>query len=318
MIRILVLLVSLVSMSAALAQEWPARPVRIIVNIAAGGVADVVARLTASALAESLKQPFIVENRAGGDGVIGFQALARADPDGYTLVFSPGAYSMMSPHLAQKKDFDPIQMLMPVVPAVRPSLYFVVPAALPPRNVAEFIAYAKANRGKINYGTAGTGSIMHFVVELFMRDAQIQATHVPYKGVGPALNDLLGGVFEFMFDSGPSLAQVKAGKLRLLAVTSLKRHPDFPDAPTFDELGFKELNGGPYFGYYAPKGMSPAIAQRLNAEVTKAIYVPETRRRLEALGLELVQMSPDQFAAYVRAESTRYGKLLRDFGMKND
>lgn len=319
MIRIFVLLVSLISMTASHAQDWPARPVRIIVNIAAGGVADVVARLTASVLAESLKQPFVVDNRAGGDGYIGFEAAARAEPDGYTLVFSPGAYMMMSPHLVQRKDFDPLEMLTPIAPAISSTLYFVVPVSFPARNVAEFIAYAKSNPGKINYGTAGTGSIMHFATELFKRDTQIQATHVPYKGVGPALNDLLGGVFQFMFASGPGLAQVKAGKLRLLAVSTVNRHRDFPDVPTFAELGFKDIDGGPLFGFYSPKGMSPAIAQRLNAEITKAIYAPETRRRLDAIGgVEPVQMTPDQFAAYVRAESNRYGKLFRDFGINKE
>lgn len=318
MIRILVLLVSLISMTAAHAQDWPTRPVRIIVNIAAGGVADVVARLTAAALGESLKQPFVVENRAGGDGYIGFEAVARAEPDGYTLVFSPGAYMVISPHLVQRKDFDPVEMLMPVVPAVKPSLYFVVPSSQPARNLAEFIKYARANPGKLNYGSAGTGSAMHFAMEIFKRETQIQATHVPYKGVGPALNDLLGGVFEFMLDSGPGLGQVKAGKLRLLAVASALRHPDFPDVPTLDELGIKGVDGGPYFGYYAPKGMSPAIARRLSAEVTKAIYAPEVRRRLESMGLVLDQMAPDQFAAYVRGQSIRYAKLLREFGITKE
>lgn len=318
MIRIFVLLVSLISMPAAQAQEWPARPVRIIVNIAAGGVADVVARLTASALADVFKQPFVVENRGGAEGYIGFEAVARAEPDGYTLVFSPGAYMMISPHLVQKKDFDPVEMLAPIGPAVRPTLYFVVPAASPAKNVAEFIAYARVRRGKLNYGSAGTGAIMHVAVEIFKHETKIQATHIPYKGMGPALNDLLGGVFEFMFDSGPGLAQVKAGKLRLLAVSSANRHPDFSDVPTFGELGFKEVDGGPFFGFYSPKGMSPAIAQRLNAEVAKAIYVPEVRRRLESMGVELTQMTTDQFAAYVRAESGRYGKLLRDFGINKE
>ncbi len=317
MIRILVLLASLISMTAAQAQEWPARPVRIIVNIAAGGVADVVARRTAIALGESLKQPFVVENRAGGDGSIGFEAVARSEPDGYTFIFSPGSFMTMSPLLAERKDFDPIEVLTPVVPTIRPTLYFVVTAPLPPRNVAEFIAYAKANPGKLNYGSAGTGSIMHFAVELFKRDTQFQATHVPYKGMGPALKDILGGVFEFMFDSGPSLPQVKAGKLRLLAVSSAKRHPDFPDVPTFGELGYKDIDGGPYFGFYAPKGLSPAIVQRLNAEVTKAIYAPETRRLFESMGMELTHMAPEPFAAYVLAERNRYTRLFRELGISN-
>lgn len=318
MLRIFLLLVSFGLIAASNAQEWPSRPVRVIVNVAPGGVADVVARLTASILGESLKQPFVVENRAGGEGYIGFEAVARAEPDGYTLLFSPGSSVMIGPHLVQRKDFDPVEMLVPVVPTVKASLYLVVLASHPARNVAEFIQHAKANPGKLNFGSAGTGSGMHIGGEIFKRETGIQATHIPYKGAGPALKDLLGGVYEFLFDPGTGLGQVKAGKLRLLAVANVRRNPDFPDVPTLEESGIKDVDGGPYFGLYSPKGMSPAIARRLNAEIGSALQNPEIRRKLLSMGLEPGQMAPEQFAAYVRAESERYGKLLREFGIKKE
>jgi tripartite-type tricarboxylate transporter receptor subunit TctC len=305
-------------MSVALAQDWPARPVRVIVNVAPGGVGDVVARLVAASLGDALKQPFLVENRAGGEGYIGFEAVARAEPDGYTLLFSPGSSMMITPHLVRRPDFDPVELLVPIAPAVKTTLYLVVSPSHPARNVKEFIDYARANPGKMNFGSAGTGSGLHIAGEIFKRETGIQATHVPYKGAGPALKDLLGGVFEFMFDPGVGLGQIKAGKLRLLAVTGPRRHPDFPDAPTLDETGIKDVDGGPFFGFYSPKGMSQAIMRRLNAEVASAIQSPDVRRRLEAMGLDLARMSPDQFAAYVRAQSQRYGKLLRDFAITRD
>lgn len=318
MIRILWLLIVLVPMSAAFAQDWPVRPVRVIVNVAPGGVSDVAARLISSVLAETLKQPFVIDNRAGGEGYIGFEAAARAEPDGYTLLFSPGSSMMITPHLVQRKDFDPVEMFVPVAPGVRTTLYLVVPPAHPAKTLAEFIAYAKANPGKMNFGSAGTGSGLHLAAELFTREAGIQAVHVPYKGAGPALKDLLGGVFEFMFDPGIGVGQIKAGKLRLLGVVSSRRRPDFPDVPTFEEAGYKQVTSGPYHSFYAPKGISPAIVQRLNAEVGKAIFTPEILRKIEAIGLEPGRMSADQFATYVRVESLRFGKLLREFGITKE
>ena len=318
MMRILWLLMFLVPMSAAFAQDWPMRPVRVIVNAAPGGVPDVVVRLISPVLAEALKQPFVLDNRGGAEGYIGFEAAARAEPDGHTLLFSAGSLMMITPHLVQRKNFDPIDMFTPIAPGGRTTLYLVVPPTLPAKTLAEFIAYAKTNPGKMNFGSAGTGSGLHLAAEMFKREAGFQAIHVPYKGAGPALNDLLGGVFEFMFDPGTGLGQIKAGKLRLLGVVSSHRHPDFPAVPTLEEAGYSEVTGAPYHGFYAPKGISPAIVQRLNAEIGKAIFMPEIRRKLEAIGMELGRMSPDQFATYVRVESLRFGRRLREFGITKE
>jgi tripartite-type tricarboxylate transporter receptor subunit TctC len=310
MIRLFALLVCLAAMPVLNAQEWPVRPVRVIVNVAPGGVADVSARVVGAVVADSLKQPFVIDNRAGGEGYIGFEAAARAEPDGYTLLFSPGSSMMITPHIVQRKDFAPVEMFVPVAPLVRTSLTLVVLPTHPARTLQQFIDHAKANPGKMNYGSAGTGSGLHISAELFKRVTGIQATHVPYKGAGPALKDLLGGVFEFMFDPGTGLGQVKAGKLRALAVVRSQRHPALPDVPTLEEAGIHGVDSGPYHSFYAPLKVPAAIVQRLNAEITKAVQTEAVRLRLEGMGLEIGRMTPDEFAAYVRAQNARYAKLI--------
>lgn len=313
--RKLLLLSCLFPMSLALAQDWPSRPVQVIVNVAAGGVADVTARIVSAALSESLKQPFVIDNRAGGEGYIGFEAAARAKPDGYSLLFSPGSTMMITPHLMRRADLDPIELFTPVAPGVRTSLLLVVRPGHPAKTLTEFVAYAKASGGKLSYGSAGLGSGLHLAAELFKREAGFQATHVPYKGAGPALRDMMGGVLDFMFDPGTGLSQVKAGKLHLLGVVGSKRHPDFPKVPTFEEAGYPDVTSGPYHSFYVPAGVSPAIVRRLNEEVGKAMARPNVRDKLEGLGLEIGRMPADQFAAYVRAENYRFARMLREFGV---
>jgi len=318
MIRPIALFLAAVTLTgAAHAQQWPSKPVRMVVNVAAGGVADRTARLLGPRLGEALGQPVVVENRPGGEGYIGFEAVARAEPDGYLLLFSPGSSMMIAPHLVRRADFDPMKTLLPVAPTVRVPLYLLVITALPARTVAELIAYARANPGKLNYGSAGTGTGLHIAGEVFNREAGINMVHVPYKGAGPALKDLLGGQFQIFFDPGIALEHVKAGRLRMLAVAGDQRHPDFPDTPTLVESGIRGVDGGPFFGVYAPNGTPAGIVERMNREVAKAIREPEIRKRLESTGAEISSpMTPEAFAAYVRAESQRYGKLLGDLGIR--
>ena len=318
MIRPIALFLAAVTLTgAAHAQQWPSKPVRMVVNVAAGGVADRTARLLGPRLGEALGQPVVVENRPGGEGYIGFEAVARAEPDGYLLLFSPGSSMMIAPHLVRRADFDPMKALLPVAPTVRVPLYLLVIPALPARTVAELIAYGRANPGKLNYGSAGTGTGLHIAGEVFNREAGINMVHVPYKGAGPALKDLLGGQFQIFFDPGIALEHVKAGRLRMLAVAGDQRHPDFPDTPTLVESGIRGVDGGPFFGVYAPNGTPAGIVERMNREVAKAIREPEIRKRLESTGAEISSpMTPAAFATYVRAESQRYGKLLGDLGIR--
>src|SRR5436309_7437272 len=188
--------------TAAHAQQWPARPVRVIVNVAPGGVADVTMRVLGARLTETMGQAFIVENRAGGDGYIGFEAVARSEPDGYTVAYSPGSSMMIAPHIVKRADLDPLKLLVPVVATGGVSLYVLLHPGVPANNYEEFLAYARANPGKLNYGTPGNGTSPHIATEVFNREAKVKLNHVPYKGAGPALNDPLGGPIQPAFDPG--------------------------------------------------------------------------------------------------------------------
>ena len=302
---------------SAAAQEWPVRPLRVIVNVAPGGVSDILARMMAPMLGEALGQPVVVENRGGGEGLIGIEAVARAEPDGYTICMSPGSSIVITPHLVSRKDLDPLEVLVPIAPAVKSTQYLVVHPSSPAKTLEEFIALAKKSN-RMNYGSAGTGTGLHISAELFRREIGFEATHIPYKGAGPALNDLLGAQFDFMFDPGSGVGAIKSGKLRLLAVTGTQRHPDYPDTPTFEERGVRSVDGGTYFGFYATKGTPAAIVQRLNTVIARAVQQPDSRKRFATMGAEIGVMTPAQFAAYVRVESERYAKLIRDFNIKRD
>jgi tripartite-type tricarboxylate transporter receptor subunit TctC len=303
--------------AAVHAQQWPAKPVRVVVNVAPGGVADVTMRVLGARLTETLGQPFVVENRAGGDGYIGFEAVARSDPDGYTLVYSPGSSMMIAPHIVNRPDLDPTKALVPVVPTGRVSLYVITNPKVPVSNYAEFLAFAKANPGKLNYGTPGNGTSPHIATEVYNREAGVKLNHVPYKGAGPALNDLLAGVIDLMFDPGPGIQQARQGKVKMIAIAGPKRHPDFPSVPTLEENGIKGVDGGPHFAFYAPAGTPAAVIERLNREVIRQMQEPVVLERFRALAVDLAEpMTPQQFAAYVRSESERYARLIPELGLK--
>jgi tripartite-type tricarboxylate transporter receptor subunit TctC len=307
--------VSLAGLSHA--QQWPAKPVRAIVNVAAGGVADVTMRVLAPRLGETLGQPVVVENRAGGDGYIGLEAVTRADPDGYTLAYSPGSVIMMTPHLINRPDLDPIKALTPIVPTGKVSLYVMTHPSFPVTTFPQLMAHLRANSGKVNYGSPGNGTSPHIAVEVFSREAKVKLNHIPYKGAGPALQDLLGGQINLVFDPGVGLQHAKSGKLRLVAVAGGKRHADFPDAPTLEENGIKGVDGGPHFGFYAPASVPRAVVSRVNQEVTRIMQEPAIRERFNALAVDMAEpMTPEQFAAYVRSQSERYATILPQLGIK--
>jgi tripartite-type tricarboxylate transporter receptor subunit TctC len=307
----------IVALAAALiaanahAQSWPTKPVRVIVNVAPGGVADVTARVLGARLTETLGQTFLVENKAGGDGYIGFQEAVRSEPDGYTMVYSPGSSMMIAPHIVNRPDLNPVTALTAVAATGGVSLYVLLNPNVPAKNFDEFLAYARANPGKLNYGTPGNGTSPHIATEVFNREAKVKLNHVPYKGAGPALKDLLGGQIELAFDPGVGIASAKGGKLRMVAVAGPVRHPDFPDVPTLEEKGIKGVDGGPHFGFYAHAGTPRDIVQRMNREVLKLMQEPQVLERFKALAVNLAEpMTPEQFGAYVKSEYNRYEKLL--------
>ena len=313
----LLLALLLAAAGNALAQSWPAKPVRVVVNVAAGGVADVTMRLLAARMTETLGQSFLVENRAGGDGYIGFDAVARSDPDGHTLLYSPGSSMMIAPHIVNRPDLDPLKLLVPVAATGRVSLYVIAHPERPFRTFGEFLAHARANPGKLNYGTPGNGTSPHIATEVFNREARVKLNHVPYKGAGPALQDLIGGQIDIVFDPGVGIAPAKAGKVRMLAIAGPSRHPDFPDAPTLEENGIKGVDGGPHFGLYAPAGTPREVVSRINGEMQKAMQHPPVRERFKALAVDVAEpMTPEQFAAYVRGEHARYARLIAELGIK--
>ena len=302
---------------AAHAQSWPGKPVRVIVNVAPGGVADVTMRVLGARLTETLGQPFLVENRAGGDGYIGFEAVGRAEPDGYTMLYSPGSSMMIAPHIVNRPDLDPTKVLTPVVPTGRVSLYVLTHPNVPVASFKEFLAYARANPGKLNYGTPGNGTSPHIATEVFNREAKVKLNHVPYKGAGPALKDLLGGVIDLAFDPGVGIAQAKAGKLRMIVVAGPNRHADFPDVPTLEENGIRGVDGGPHFGFYATHGTPREAVERRNREVIRVMQEALVRERFKALAVDLAEpMTPGEFAAYVKSEHERYAKLIPELGIK--
>ena len=299
------------------AQQWPSKPVRVIVNVAPGGVADITARVISARLTETLGQPFVVENRPGGDGYIGFEAVRSADPDGYTVVYAPGSTVMIAPHLVKRPDLDPLKVLVPIAPTGRVSLYVIVHPKVPAATYPEFLAYLKVNPGKLDYGTPGNGTSPHIATEVFLREADVKMVHVPYKGAGPALKDLLGGVIEVMFDPGPGLVQAKAGTLRMIAIAGPRRHPDFPGVPTLEEHGVRGVDGGPHFGFYGPAAMPREAVQRFNREVAKVMQEAAVLERFRALAVDLADAaSPDEFAAYVRFQHAHYGRLLPVLNIK--
>ena len=313
----LLLILGLVLANACHAQSWPSKPVRVIVNVAAGGVADVTMRVLGARMTETLGQSFLVENRAGGDGYIGFDAVARADADGHTLLYSPGSSVMIAPHIVNRPDLDPLKVLAPIAATGAVSLYVITHPERPFKNLNELLAYARANPGKLNYGTPGNGTSPHIATEVFNREAKVKLSHVPYKGAGPALQDLIGGQIDIVFDPGVGLQPARAGKVRMLAIAGPARHADFPDIPTLEENGIKGVDGGPHFGLYGPASMPKETVSKVNAELLKAMQHPAVAERFKALAVNVAPpMSPDEFAAYVRGEHARYARLLPELGIK--
>nr|WP_157090369.1 tripartite tricarboxylate transporter substrate binding protein [Polaromonas jejuensis] len=303
---------------AALAQAWPSKPIRLIVNFPPGGAADQIARAIAQPLQEALGQPVIVDNRAGAGGNIGGDALAKSPPDGYTLLLTSGGLVSINPAIYPKMSFDPARDIIPVAAAARVLVFLEVRPSLPVKDVKAFIAYVKANPGKLSYGSPGNGTSPHLAGEMFKDMTQSFAVHAPYRGAAPAMQDLLGGQVDFMFDPGVGLNHVRAGKLRLLAVGSPKRSPLFPDVPTLSEAGLKGFDADTIFGFYAPAGTPASITARLNREINKILGTQAVKDRIATLGGEVAPMTPAEFDAKAHEDTARFGKLIKERHIMGD
>lgn len=300
----------------AAAQALPARPLKLIVNFPPGGAADVMGRALAQQLAEQLKQQVVVENRPGANGNIGADAVAKAAADGSTLLMSSGGAVTVNPFLYKQMPFDAERDLAPVASVARVLVWLLVHPSLPVNTAQEFIAYARANPGRLSYGSAGSGSSPHLAGEMFKRQARFEATHVPYKGAAPALTDLLAGQVQFMFDPGPGLRHVKDGKLRLLAVGSPRRSTQLPDTPTLAELGMTGFDADTVFGIYAP-GTTPAtVVAQLHDEVNKALDTPRLQEVIKGLGGEVAQLTRQEFINSQNRDRERFGAFIREAGIR--
>ena len=298
---------------AQTAPTWPAKPVRVIVSFPPGGAADQIARIFAQPLQEALGQPVVVENRAGAGGNIGADAVAKSPPDGYTLLMSSGGTVSINPHFYAKMPFDATKDIVPVASAARVLVFLEVnPAKVSAANIKDFLAYLKSNPGRLSFGTPGSGSSPHLAAEMMKAQSGTFATHIPYRGAAPAMQDLLAGQIDFMFDPGIGLNHVRAGRLKMLAVGSPKRSALFPDVPTLDEAGLKGFDADSVFGFYAPAGTPADVVARLNREINKILGTQAVKDRITALGGEALPLTPQEFGAKASNDSKRFGTLIRE------
>ncbi len=301
-----------------MAQAYPLRPIRVIVSVPAGGTPDLTARLIGPAMSGALGQQLVIDNRGGAGGLIGAELAANATPDGYTLLISsPGALTIL-PHL-RKVPYDTLRDFAPIGLISSGPFLLLSHPSVPARSVRDVIALARAQPGKLNYSSAGNGAPNHLAMELFKSMAGVDIQHVPYKGAPQAVADLLAGHMNFGFNSiAPMLPHVRAGRLRVLGVASAQRSRQLPDVPTISESGVPGFEAGNWFGMFAPSRTPRAIITKLNGALAQVVRSPEIRSQFEALGAEPVGNSSEEFAAFVRRESERYGKVVKASGAKLD
>jgi tripartite-type tricarboxylate transporter receptor subunit TctC len=303
----------------AAAQAYPTKPITIVVPFAAGGTTDILARVVGDALKKELGQPVVVDNRAGAGGNIGGALAAKAAPDGYTLFMGTVGTHAINAALYKKMPFDPIKDFAPLTRvAMVPNLLVANPAR-PYKNVKELIAYAKANPGKVSFGSSGNGSSIHLSGELFNTMAKVEMVHVPYKGSAPAVTDLVGGQIDIMFDNMPSAIQhVRNGRLKAIAVTTAKRSPELPDVPTIAEAGVPGYEATSWFGMFAPANTPAPVVTRLNTALVKVLADAEVKKKLAEQGAEPYSEKPEQFAEFIRKESAKWSQVVKAAGATVD
>jgi tripartite-type tricarboxylate transporter receptor subunit TctC len=303
--------------TAAQAQNFPDRPIRMIAPFPAGGLADVIARAIGDEMSKSLGQPVIVENRAGAGGNTGADAVAKSTPDGYTLLMSSAGILTANPHLYAKMPFDAATAFIPVSNVAQMNMLVVVHPKVQAQTLKEFVALAKASPGKLNFGSPGIGTTGHLGLAMLMHAAQIQITHVPYKGAAPAVTDLIAGQIDGVVDNPPTvISHIQGGKLRALAYAAKQRLPLLPDVPTAAEAGVANFEATSWFGVVAPAGTPPAVVARLNKAIADGVKSPVMQQRFAKTGARLVGDTSEQFAAQIRAEYKSWGEIIKSAGIK--
>ncbi len=313
------LIIGVLLSGGVLAQgAWPSKPITITVGFTAGGSTDIVARMVAEEMRKTWGQPVIVENKPGAGGNIGANIVAKARPDGYSLLIGSVGPLAINPTLYEKMPYDNIRDFTPVSLIVHvPNMLVVNPIPMPVRNIAEFVSFAKSNPGKFFYGSTGIGTSAHLSGEQLKMMTGIEATHVPYKGAAAVTDVLSGNQGLFMFATIPSVIQyVRAGRLRGIAVTSLKRSASAPDIPTLAESGYPDFEASSWFGLLGPADMPRDIVNKLQAEIVRILKIPEIREKLSQQGADPVGNTPEEFAAYIRAETTKWAKVVKASGAK--
>jgi tripartite-type tricarboxylate transporter receptor subunit TctC len=301
------------------AQSYPSKPVHLIVGFPAGGPADIFGRTFAQALSSGLSQPVIVENKSGVGGVLGIDMVAKAAPDGYTLGFNNQGSVAMAPYALTKMPFNPNKDLALITTVVKVPEVVVVNPSLPVASLAELIAYAKANPGKINFGSAGAGGITHLACELLKAEAKIDVVHVPYKGAAPAVSDLLGGQVQMgIFDVPVVLPHIKSGKFKALAVTSAKRAPPLPEVPTTGEVGYPKVISDNWYGLVAPAGTPPTVLKRIHEASVAALRSPALIEQFANVSGIPTPVTPEEYAAFLGEEQGRWSTIIKAIGFKED
>ena len=308
----LIAVLGLMLLACACAAAYPERPIRLVVPVAPGGAVDVVGRLVGQKLSALLGQNVVIDNRGGANYIIGTELVARALPDGYTLLTTAGAHTI-NPAVYRKLPYDAVRDFTPISHIANSGgLVIVVHPSFPVHSLQQLIDMARASPGKIAYGSAGHGNLTHIAGEMFQVMAGVKFNHVPYKSAGPAITDLLGGQIPLMFGPSPAvMPMVQAGRLRPLAFTGLKRSTQLPALPTVDELGVKGYEATGWYGIYGPRGMPRAIVDRLNAAVREVVKMPDTRERFAALNLEPVGGTPEEFASFLKLDLEKYAEIAR-------
>jgi tripartite-type tricarboxylate transporter receptor subunit TctC len=296
--------------------DYPTRTIKIIAPVQPGGGVDLVARTVADRLGQALGVAIVVDNQSGGGGVVGSLATARAAPDGYTLMIGYVGTHGTDPAV-RKLPYDAIKDFTPIAMIAGTPNVLIVPPSVPVSTVAEFVAYVKANPGKLSYGSAGPGTLTHLAMEQLKVAANLDIVHVPYRGIGPAITDILGGQTQALFPGlAAALPHIKAGKMKPLAVTGTKRHPLLPDVPTFDESGYKGFDGVQWYGVVGPANLPALVVKRLNEEIDKLLQSPDLAERLSGEALQPMPMTPEQFGQYMRDDIAKWSKLAKDRGIQ--